>query len=187
MLSYFSAFLFYTMAMIGLLFVGFIIYKKITPQVKSDSKGMIKILDSLPIGAKKTLLVVKIKEEKFLIASGLEHTTFLAKLEDSPKNENKKEQIIKKQLQQTQMRDYQPQTEQKIPQISYAQNVLNSYANSSAQTAQNFQSYLKNSELQAQNIAQQQTNTDFVTQIRKTDKQRLIKQLLKDLNEQKAR
>lgn len=87
MITYLSAFIFYTLAMVGILFVAFIIYKKTMIPTKIDSRSMIKILDSTPIGAKKNLLVVKIKNERFLIASGAEHTTFLAKLENNDAEE----------------------------------------------------------------------------------------------------
>ena len=91
MITYLTAFIFYTLAMVGILLIGFIVYKKIGPLNKNENKGMIKILDSMPIGPKKVLLVVKIKNEKFLIASGLEHTTFLSKLNDeNSQNKNQK-------------------------------------------------------------------------------------------------
>lgn len=83
MISYVTAFIFYTLAMIGVLLVGFIVYKKTFIIDKNENKGTIKIIDSLPIGNKKNLLVVKIKNEKFLIASGVDHTTFLSKLDDN--------------------------------------------------------------------------------------------------------
>lgn len=82
MLTYIAAFIFYTMAMIGVLLLGFVIYKKtIMPQNK-ENKGMIKILDKVSISAKKSLMVVKVRNEKFLIALDCEHTTFLSKLTD---------------------------------------------------------------------------------------------------------
>ena len=92
MLTYITAFIFYTLAMIGILLVGFIVYKKMMINPNIAHKGMIKILDNYPIAPKKTLMVVKIMDEKFLIASGAEHTTFLAKLED----DNQKDELIKK-------------------------------------------------------------------------------------------
>ncbi len=95
MINYIAAFIFYTLAMIGVMLVGLIIYKKTFVINKSENKGIIKIIDSYPIGPKKTLLVVKIKNEKFLIASGPEHTTFLSKLENDNLSKNvmeKKEQ-----------------------------------------------------------------------------------------------
>ena len=83
MITYITAFIFYTLAMVGVMLIGFVIYKKtFLPLNKDENRGMIKILDRLNISPKKTLMVVKIKNEKFLIASDLERTTFLAKLED---------------------------------------------------------------------------------------------------------
>ena len=94
MMTYVTAFIFYTLAMIGILLIGFVVYKKtFMPTNKGESRGMIKIIDSLPIDNKKMLHVVKIKNEKFLIASGLEHTTFLSKLDDDSINIAKEEVI----------------------------------------------------------------------------------------------
>ncbi len=97
MMTYVSAFIFYTLAMIGVLLVGFIIYKKTFNQNTGLSKGMIKIVDSAPLGNKKMLHIVKIKNESFLIASGIEHTTFLAKLENMEANsKNNEEKVVRK-------------------------------------------------------------------------------------------
>ena len=103
MITYITAFIFYTLAMIGILLIGFVIYKNTMMVKKSETRGSIKILDSLPVGNKKTLLIVKIKNEKFLIASGLEHTTFLAKLNDdnqktTNQNPQKEETISRNEL-----------------------------------------------------------------------------------------
>ena len=87
MLSYLTAFIFYTFAMVGILLIAFVVYKKFNLPLKQDNRGLIKIVDSCSIGAKKNLLIVKIENEKFLIASGLEHTTFLAKL-STDENQN---------------------------------------------------------------------------------------------------
>lgn len=94
MMTYVTAFIFYTLAMIGILLVGFVVYKKTFMIDKGENKGTIKVLDSLPIGNKKTLLIIKIKNEKFLIASGAEHTTFLSKLENDKPISEIKEEII---------------------------------------------------------------------------------------------
>ena len=59
MMTYVTAFIFYTLEMIGVLLVGFIVYKKTFIIDKNENKGTIKIIDSLPIGNKKNLLVVK--------------------------------------------------------------------------------------------------------------------------------
>lgn len=91
MMTYVTAFIFYTLAMIGILLVGFVVYKKVFETTRGENRGLIKVLDSSPIGNKKLLLIVQVKNERFLIASGAEHTTFLAKLS----NENTIKEIKK--------------------------------------------------------------------------------------------
>ena len=86
MLTYITAFIFYTLAMVGILLVGFVIYKKTLTPNKMDTKGTIKVLDSCMIAPKKNLLIVKAGNEKFLIASDAERTTFLAKLSGESDN-----------------------------------------------------------------------------------------------------
>ena len=86
MITYIAAFIFYTLAMIGVLIGGFVIYKKMIAPIKNDSKGMIQIVDSCAVAPKKNLMIVKVNDEKFLIALDSERTTFLTKLET--KNEN---------------------------------------------------------------------------------------------------
>lgn len=80
MLTYIAAFIFYTLAMIGVLLLGFVVYKKFFYEMKSNSKGMIKVIDRCAIAPKKSLMVVKIKKEMFLIALDCDRTTFLSKL-----------------------------------------------------------------------------------------------------------
>ena len=103
MFTYIIAFICYTLAMIGILLIGFVIYKKTIITNKSESKNIIKILDCTQIAPKKNLLVIRVKNEKFLIASGAEHTTFLAKLENdntdnNAKNQEQKQDKIQKQF-----------------------------------------------------------------------------------------
>ena len=98
MLTYIAAFIFYTMAMVGVLLLGFVIYKKtIMPQSK-ENKGMIKVLDKVNISAKKSLMVVKVRNEKFLIALDCEHTTFLSKLTDEKSAKEKEEKYSQNQM-----------------------------------------------------------------------------------------
>lgn len=96
MTSYITGFIFYTLAMIGVLVIGYLVYKKTNVFSNMQTNGIIKIIDSLAISPKKVLMVVKIKNEKFLIASGAEHTTFLAKLDDN--NPVQFEETIRKEL-----------------------------------------------------------------------------------------
>lgn len=95
MLTYIAAFIFYTLAMIGVMLLGFVVYKKMI-MPKQETKGMIKILDKTAISPKKSLMVVKIKNEKFLIALDAERTTFLSKLNEEKQilKEQKEEKVI---------------------------------------------------------------------------------------------
>ena len=110
MLTYIAAFIFYTLAMIGVLLIGFVIYKKTIMPSKAENKGMIKVLDKINVSPKKSLLVVKVKNEKFLIALDVERTTFLSKLADDkqlPKEQKDERMIPLQQLVQTQSREKQ--------------------------------------------------------------------------------
>lgn len=91
MKTYIMAFIFYTLAMIGVLFAGFIVYKKTMITTCNRKKGSMKILESLPISPKKMLLIVKVENRKFLIASDMDNTTFLADLTKENLNEQKEE------------------------------------------------------------------------------------------------
>lgn len=94
MITYITAFIFYTLAMVGILLVGFVVYKKFNLGQMPNSKSQIKVLDRCSIAPKKSLLVVKVKDEKFLLALDCERTTFLAKLESKNSN-NIEEQDLK--------------------------------------------------------------------------------------------
>ena len=94
MMTYVTAFIFYTLAMVGILLIGFVVYKKVFENTKGENNGLIKVLDSSPIGHKKMLLVVQVRNERFLIASGVEHTTFLSKLS----NDSFPQKVVKKEV-----------------------------------------------------------------------------------------
>ena len=98
MITHITSFIFYTLAMIGIMLIGLVVYKKTMVNPNAGNKGLIKILDNYPIGPKKTLMVVKILDEKFLIASGAEHTTFLAKLDDNQTPKEVINKIINKEI-----------------------------------------------------------------------------------------
>lgn len=89
---YILNFVVYLMAMIGVIYVSLMVFKKTIGQnnLKSD-KSLIKVEGSLNIAPRKTLHVINVEGEKFLIASDIQSTTFLSKLDD-----HKKESKIKK-------------------------------------------------------------------------------------------
>lgn len=84
MTSYLLTFTVYTTAMIGMIFIALVAYQKFsgTKQKSSNSK-FLQIEDCINIGMRKQLYVVKAGNEKFLIASDAERTTFLSKLNNS--------------------------------------------------------------------------------------------------------
>ncbi|MBS4760814.1 MAG: flagellar biosynthetic protein FliO [Clostridium sp.] len=89
---YLINFLIYSMAMVGLLFLCLMIYKKTMIDnrfAKNDND--LKIENALNLSQRKTLYVIKAGNEKFLIAADVDRTSFLAKLnqniqEKTPQN-----------------------------------------------------------------------------------------------------
>ena len=81
---YLVNFLVYSMAMVGLLFVCLLVYKKTMGNNcgKKNSEDLT-VENAMNLSARKTLYIVKAGDEKFLIASDAERTTFLAKLNDT--------------------------------------------------------------------------------------------------------
>lgn len=82
MSSYLVNFLVYAMAMVGLLFLCLMVYKKTMLNTKCTKKNDELVLENaLNISQRKTLYVVKAGQERFLIAADAERTSFLAKLD----------------------------------------------------------------------------------------------------------
>lgn len=85
MFGYLAGFCVYTFAMIGIILVGFVVAKKCmygNTSAKSKDK-FLEVENSLVIEPKKTIYVLKAGNEKFLIASDMERTSFLTKLDSS--------------------------------------------------------------------------------------------------------
>ena len=160
MLTYIAAFIFYTLAMIGVLLMGFVIYKKAILPSKAETKGMIKVIDKTNISPKKSLLVIKVKNEKFLIAMDAERTTFLAKLADE-------KQTAKEQKEEKMIKDIKPQ----IP------------------VQQNPSSYIDEIQQQRLDKIQRQfkqlysSNQEELKQENNIDRKEMIRKLLKELND----
>lgn len=81
--SYLIGFSVYTLAMIGIIFVGFAVVKKcsLAKQGAKSRNNFLEIETSLSIAPRKTLHVIRAGNEKILIASDVENTTFLTKLD----------------------------------------------------------------------------------------------------------
>lgn len=81
--NYLAAFSVYTLAMVGLIFVGLVVVKKtLTFTPSKNNNNFLKIETSLPIEPRKTLHVVKAGKERFLIASSGDNCHFMTKLEN---------------------------------------------------------------------------------------------------------
>lgn len=83
--GYLASFSVYTFAMIGFLFFAVAIYKKTSAGLTNSKNGGMEIEESLSLSPRKRLCVVRVNDEKFLIAADTERTEFLAKLDN---NEN---------------------------------------------------------------------------------------------------
>ena len=83
MSNYLISFTVYTMAMVGVIFIGFLIAKKsLSSGCFSGGKGNFLTVESyLNLEPRKNLYVVKAGKERFLISTDTEGSRFLTKLE----------------------------------------------------------------------------------------------------------
>lgn len=80
MAGYFGSFLIYTSAMIGVIFLALYVFKTFSNKCFSKKSSMMKIEDSMGLSPRKTLYVVNIENERFLIAADVDRTTLISKL-----------------------------------------------------------------------------------------------------------
>ncbi len=91
MTSYLLTFTVYTTAMIGVIFLALFVYKKFSvSNSRTSASQFLEIEDSVSLGVRKQLHVVRAGEERFLIASDAERTTFLSKLRVNGEEELKR-------------------------------------------------------------------------------------------------
>ncbi len=93
MLQYLIAFSLYTLAMVGIFFIAFVVYKKTMNFNNPKFDNGIKIEDMLRLSQRKSLYIINVQGERFLIASDFDNTTFLSKL--APKSIQKNESSSK--------------------------------------------------------------------------------------------
>lgn len=91
--GYLLNFTVYTAAMIGVIFVAILAYKKFSYSGYSKSKLM-NIEDCINLAPRKNLYIIKAGSERFLIASDAEQTSLISKLEDTSKFSEIKSQNI---------------------------------------------------------------------------------------------
>lgn len=104
--GYLVNFAIYVMAMLGLIFFALLVYQKAS---KTGTLGLRKsnflgVEDTLSIGARKNLYVVRAGNERFLIAGDMDKTSLIAKLEDGYNTISNENIQPKRTIQQTQFR-----------------------------------------------------------------------------------
>ena len=98
MIHYIINFIVYTLAMIGLLIIGFIVYKKAMVMQPVRKNSMLKIMEMLRLPDRKVLYIIRCKNEQFLIASSNDKVTLISKL-DTESNEKIQNSGIERYLQ----------------------------------------------------------------------------------------
>ncbi len=79
MSTYLVNFIVYTTAMIGIIFLAVLVYKKCSCNSVSKSQ-FLNVEDCISLAPRKNLYVVRAGKEKFLIASDAERTSLISKL-----------------------------------------------------------------------------------------------------------
>ncbi len=95
MTTHIIAFIFYTLAMLGVIFVAFAVYKNVVLG-QNTHISKLKIEDMLRLNQRKSLYVINYEGEKFLIASDIDSTTLISKLNSGEIKETKQPIIVEK-------------------------------------------------------------------------------------------
>lgn len=81
MTGYLINFSIYTLAMVGVIFVALFVFKTFSNKCFSKKSSMLGIEDSMNLSPRKTLYVIKVEDERFLIAADVDRTSLVAKLD----------------------------------------------------------------------------------------------------------
>lgn len=87
MTHYLINFSIYTLAMVGVILVALFAFKAFANGNFSRKSSKLKIEDSMNLSARKTLYVINADNERFLIASDVDKTSLIAKLEPKAEEE----------------------------------------------------------------------------------------------------
>lgn len=93
MTTHIIAFIFYTLAMLGVIFVAFAVYKNVVLG-QNTYISKLKIEDMLRLNQRKSLYVINYEGEKFLIASDIDSTTLISKLNSKQNYEQTKQPLV---------------------------------------------------------------------------------------------
>ncbi len=88
MFGYALHFIVYTLAMSGLIFFALFVYKKLmNGGLNSKGTRTLLIEEVMNINPRKSLIIVRAGKERFLLASDVDKTTLISKLDDNDSNE----------------------------------------------------------------------------------------------------
>lgn len=188
MLHYITSFSLYTLAMAGIFFIAFIVYKKTMEFKNPRFNNGIKIEDMLRISQRKTLYIINVEGNRFLIASDFENTTLLANLpakKEENKNNFKRENSLKEKFDIRNLVSlYSPNDIQKdLEKEEIKQN--------KDETTKQVENYIK--ELQALDTAMgtiegnQKTEDDYSNAVDLKSKKTIMKNILKELENNSKR
>ena len=82
-MGYLANFMVYTLAMVGVIVVALLVFKNATTGGCVKKSKYLKVVDTMSLGARKTLYIVSTGRENFLIAGDVDRTTLISKLESS--------------------------------------------------------------------------------------------------------
>ncbi len=113
--SYILNFTVYTMAMCGLIFFALFVYKKFADGgMYSKNSKFLNVEDTLSLGPRKTLYVIRAGKEKFLVAGDADKTSLISKLaENTDETSEFASQLKQVQIQPQKITNYTIQTEPK--------------------------------------------------------------------------
>ena len=80
-MGYLANFIVYTLAMVGVIVVALLVFKNSTGCGVKNSGKFLKVVDSMSLAPRKNLYIVQAGGEKFLIASDVDKTSLISKLE----------------------------------------------------------------------------------------------------------
>lgn len=88
--GYIANFTVYTMAMLGLICFALVIYKKFLSGSSFKNKSQfLNIEESISLAPRKNLYVVRAGNERFLVASDVDRTSLISKLDEKPRRTEK--------------------------------------------------------------------------------------------------
>ena len=88
-MGYLGNFIIYTMAMVGVIVVALLIFKFTTSGNNLCKKSKyLRVIDSMSLGQRKNLYIVSTGKEQFLLASDVDKTNLISKLESISDNQD---------------------------------------------------------------------------------------------------